>query len=80
MPSTMAPTKAIARYAVIRLSLPENVMSSLPLLPPSRESIMVNRKSLSEKVRVAAAHAGLRTRVCAAVWLKNTEINALKSL
>ena len=30
MPSTMAPTKAMARYAVTTLSLPANVMRSLP--------------------------------------------------
>jgi hypothetical protein len=31
MPSTMAPTKAMARYAAITLSLPANVMRSLQL-------------------------------------------------
>ncbi|SDG51070.1 hypothetical protein SAMN05216338_1001551 [Bradyrhizobium sp. Rc2d] len=31
MPSTMAPTKAMARYAVIMLNLSANVMRSVPL-------------------------------------------------
>lgn len=37
MPSTMAPTKAIARYAVITLNLPANVMRSLQLSRLARE-------------------------------------------
>lgn len=33
MPSTMAPTKAMARYAVTTLSLPTNVMTLLQVMP-----------------------------------------------
>ena len=51
----MAPSKAMARYAVITLSLPANVMSSLPLSRALRETVMVNRESLFEKVSLAVA-------------------------
>jgi hypothetical protein len=50
----MAPTKAMARHAVTTLSLPANVIKSLPLLPPC-ERIIVNRESLFEKVSLAVA-------------------------
>lgn len=40
MPSTMAPTKAMARYAVITLSLPANVMPLLPrILAPKNPAL-----------------------------------------
>jgi len=79
----MAPTKAMARYAVTTLSLPANVMTLLLGLPPRAPPyarLMVNRESLSEKVSLAVArrrgHSGAR----GPLWLKNGEINMLKSL
>ena len=80
MPSTMAPTKAMARYAVITLSLPANVMRSLPQCALLTRDLMVNRKYLSEKVSLAVAQAGLGFGARRPAWLKNHEINVLKSL
>ena len=59
MPSTMAPTKAMARYAVIMLNLPANVMTLLlgwlPLVARCGATIMVNRVSPFKKVSLAVA-------------------------
>ena len=80
MPSTMAPTKAMARYAVITLSLPANVMRSLRCRAALREKFMVNRKSLGEKVSLAAARHSHAFRVHGPAWLRKAEIDTLKSL
>ncbi|WP_204524530.1 hypothetical protein, partial [Bradyrhizobium sp. SUTN9-2] len=45
-----------------------------------RAALMVNRKSLFEKVRLAVARHRQQPVPPRPVWLKNTEINTLKSL
>ncbi|WP_210161373.1 hypothetical protein, partial [Bradyrhizobium yuanmingense] len=45
-----------------------------------RAALMVNRKSLFEKVRLAVARHRQQPVPLRPVWLKNTEINTLKSL
>lgn len=49
MPSTMAPTKAMARYAVIMLSLPANVMRSLPLSRRVARALWLTESLLPKK-------------------------------
>lgn len=84
MPSTMAPTKAMARYAVTTLSLPANVMTSLlgsrPPRATLRATLMVNRESPFEKVSLAVARCRQGSGARGPIWLKNTEMNVLKSL
>ncbi|UPK28831.1 hypothetical protein [Bradyrhizobium sp. 195] len=54
-------------------------------VPPSMRTayardLMVNRKCLSEKVSLAVAQAGRGFGARRPAWLKNHEINVLKSL
>jgi hypothetical protein len=58
----MAPTKAMARYAVTTLSLPTNVMTLLPEIPLGIASVMVNRNSPFEKVSLAVVRLRLPAR------------------
>ena len=49
MPRTIAPTKAIARYAVTTLSLPTNVIAVLPVAYACSARPMRNAARLSER-------------------------------
>ena len=68
----MAPTKANARYAVTTLSLPTKVMGNAPWFTslPALTNKVTNRSRWKKSALLSLAPA---------TWLKNSEINALKS-
>jgi hypothetical protein len=84
MPSTMAPTKANATYAVTTLSLvtkgPMKAIgktpwfTSLPVV-----TLQASKPFRPEKVSLAALSRLLHSVEPRPTWLKNSEINALKS-
>jgi hypothetical protein len=71
----------MARYAVITLSLPANVMRSLPLLaPPCARASWLTESLFPKKSALLSLVTGRGGCWRELTWLKNTEINTLKSL
>ena len=76
MPSTMAPTKAKATYAVTTLSLLTKVMGMLPWFTSLARCNATASDRFRRKKSVLLSFARRMRRM---TWLKNREINALKS-
>lgn len=79
MPSTIAPTKAKATYAVRTLSLPTNVMGRLPWFTSLPVEGQASKPFAGDKVS-ATVHPCYPHRAAPPMtWLKKRENNALKS-